>query len=360
MSSQSVPNHLDPFSFWRGRKVFITGSTGFKGCWLAMLLRELGASPVGYALQPPTDPSLFALLGEERGFPQTFGDVRDGPALGAALREAAPSVVFHLAAQSLVRAGHDQPILTWETNLMGTVQVLEAVKAQDTVEACLIVTTDKVYAECGGAGYREGDPLGGGGPYSASKAAAEIAVDSVRSALKGGKPALATARAGNTLGGGDWAADRLLPDCVRAAQADAAIVIRNPDAVRPWQHVLDVLWGYLLLTEALHGRPKDFGTAWNFGPLAGDEDSVRKLATRVMVGLGSGSVEVDPTPFGPPEAEVLRLDSTAARSALGWEPLLDANSCVGQTVSWYAGWMAGESPADLCRVELQDYLACRS
>jgi len=325
-----------------------------------MLLRELGASPVGYALEPPTDPSLFALLGEDRGFPQTFGDVRDGPALGAALREASPSVVFHLAAQSLVRAGHDQPILTWETNLMGTVQVLEAVKAQDSVEACLIVTTDKVYAERGGGGYREDDLLGGGGPYSASKAAAELAVASVRSSLRGARPALATARAGNTLGGGDWAADRLLPDCVRAAQSDAAIVVRNPDAVRPWQHVLDVLWGYLLLTEALHSRPKDFGKAWNFGPLTGDEDSVRKLATRVMVGLGSGSVEVDPSPGGPPEAEVLRLDSTAARGALDWEPLLDADSCIRQTVSWYAGWMAGDNPADLCRVELKDYLACRA
>lgn len=325
-----------------------------------MLLRELGAFPVGYALEPPTDPSLFALLGERRGFSQIFGDVRDGPGLRAALREASPSVVFHLAAQSLVRAGHDDPILTWDTNLMGTVQVLEAVKAQDSVEACLIVTTDKVYAERGGRGYREDDLLGGGGPYSASKAAAEIAVDSVRSSLSGARPALATARAGNTIGGGDWASDRLLPDCVRAAQTDQAIVLRNPDAVRPWQHVLDVLWGYLLLTEALHGRPKEFGKGWNFGPLPGDEDSVRKLATRVIVGLGAGSVEVDPSPRGPREAEVLRLDSSAARSALDWRPLLDAASCLSQTVGWYADWMAGSDPDALCLAELKEYLACRS
>ncbi len=360
MHTPSVSPPLDPLSFWRGRTVFITGTTGFKGCWLALLLRELGASPVGFSLPPPTEPSLFELLGAERDFPQVRGDVRDASALSSALSDAAPSVVFHLAAQSLVRLGHEQPLLTWETNLMGTVQLLEAVKKQPSVEACVVVTTDKVYAERSGAGYTEDDSLGGSGPYSASKASAELAVASVRSALGGGRPALATARAGNTLGGGDWASDRLLPDCVRAAQADQAIVLRNPDAVRPWQHVLDVLWGYLLLAEALHGSPKEFGKAWNFGPLAGDEDSVRKLATQVMVGLGSGSVEVDPSPRGPREAEVLRLDSSAARSALDWQPLLNAESCISQTIRWYVDWMDGGDPAALCLAELQAYLACRS
>jgi len=340
--------------------VFITGTTGFKGCWLALLLRQLGASPVGFSLAPPTEPSLFDLLGSERDFPQVHGDVRDGSALASALSDAAPSVVFHLAAQSLVRAGHEQPVMTWETNLMGTVQLLEAVKKQPSVEACVVVTTDKVYAERSGAGYTEDDRLGGSGPYSASKAAGELAVAATRSALGDGRPALATARAGNTLGGGDWASERLLPDCVRAAQEDRAIVLRNPDAVRPWQHVLDVLWGYLLLAEALQGSPKEFGKAWNFGPLPGDEDSVRKLATRVMVGLGSGSVEVDPSPGGPREAEVLRLDSSTTRIALDWKPLMDAESCINQTVRWYADWMAGADPAALCLAELQNYLASRS
>ena len=186
-----APIPLDPHSFWRGRSVFVTGTTGFKGCWLALLLRELGANVVGFATAPPTEPSLFELVGDARDFQQIEGDVRDGSALAAALEEAAPSVVLHLAAQSLVRVGYEQPIETWDTNLMGTVQALEAVREQDTVAACLVVTTDKVYAEPDGRGHREDDRLGGTGPYSASKAAVEIAVDSMRARLQGGPLALA-------------------------------------------------------------------------------------------------------------------------------------------------------------------------
>ena len=354
-----VPPSLDPNRFWRGRKVLVTGTTGFKGCWLALFLVELGAEVVGFATEPPTQPSLFELVGDRRGFEQVEGDVRDGPALAAVMGRVEPSVVLHLAAQALVRVGHDEPVDTWQTNLMGTVQVLEAARGQSTVEACLVVTTDKVYAETDGSGHREGDRLGGTGPYSASKAASELAVESVRASLRGAPPALATARAGNTLGGGDWASYRLLPDCVRAAQSDSAIVLRHPDAVRPWQHVLDVLWGYLLLAECLVTDPDKAGTSWNFGPQLGDEDSVRKLATRVMVALGSGSVEVDPSPGGPPETEVLRLNASKAREELGWDPLLDADSCIDKTVRWYADWLAGEDPLELCRSELRDYLALR-
>ena len=354
-----APIPLDPHSFWRGRSVFVTGTTGFKGCWLALLLRELGANVVGFATAPPTEPSLFELVGDARDFRQIEGDVRDRSALAAALEEAAPSVVFHLAAQSLVRVGYEQPIETWDTNLMGTVQALEAVKEQDTIAACLVVTTDKVYAEPDGRGHREDDRLGGTGPYSASKAAAEIAVDSMRARLQGGPLALATARAGNTLGGGDWATDRLLPDCVRAAQRDEAIVLRKPDAVRPWQHVLDVLWGYLLLAEALVVAPERAQKAWNFGPNVGEEDSVRKLATRVVGALGSGSVEIDLDAGGPEEANVLRLDASQARQELGWTSLLGAESCIEQTVQWYAGWLEGELPADLCARDLRSYLASR-
>jgi len=314
---------------------------------------------IGFSADPPSVPSLFELVGSARGFRQVEGDVRDGEALSAVLDEVRPSVVFHLAAQSLVRVGYEQPLETWGTNLMGTVQTLEAVGAQPAVEACLVVTTDKVYAEPDGRGHREEDRLGGTGPYSASKAAAELAVDSMRARLQGSLPALATARAGNTLGGGDWAADRLLPDCVRAAQKDEAIVLRKPDAVRPWQHVLDVLWGYLLVAEALVVAPDRAQKAWNFGPRLGEEDSVRKLATRVVGALGSGSVEIDLDTEGPEETKVLRLDSTQAHRELGWEPLFGSDACIEQTVRWYGGWLQGQLPAELCARALTAYIASR-
>lgn len=359
MAAESPPA-LDPFAFWNGRRVFVTGTTGFKGCWLALLLGELGAEVVGYSLAPPSDPSLFELLSSPRGFRQIDGDVCDGAALRQALAEVQPSVVLHLAAQSLVRTGHDQPIETWQTNLMGSVQLLETLRHSPSVQSCVVVTTDKVYGDPEGAPLVEGDRLGGQGPYSASKAAAELAAEAARRTTAAGSgPRIATARAGNTLGGGDWAAHRLVPDCVRAAGAGQALVLRQPDSVRPWQHVLDVLWGYLQLAEALTLDAERYGRAWNFGPDPSDEECVRTLASRVMAGLGRGTVEIDPDPAGPSETAVLRLDSSRARSELGWQPLLNGADCIEWTVRWYRGWLDGDAPDRLCRQDVDQYLALR-
>jgi CDP-glucose 4,6-dehydratase len=311
-------------SFWHGRRVLVTGHTGFKGAWLALWLHALGAEVIGFSGPPPTDDSLFAmarvgeLVGDQRG------DVRDGDAVASAMQRAAPDVVFHLAAQPLVRASLANPAVTYEINVVGTANVLQA--AGDATIVC--VTSDKCYAP-GPRPHRERDRLGGSDPYSASKAAQELVVAAHRETF-GAR--VATARAGNVIGGGDWAPDRLLPDLARARASGSPVVLRHPDAVRPWQHVLDPLAGYLLLAERLHDS-REWATAFNFGPPDADARSVRWVVDRVGERWPL-TVEVEP-PAGSIEVPTLRLDASAARERLGWTPRFDLEAALAATMSWY-------------------------
>ncbi len=323
-----------------GRSVFLTGHTGFKGTWLALWLARLGARVTGYALAPCTTPNMFALAGVEETLARhVTGDVRDLAALTAAMQAAAPEIVFHLAAQPLVRRSYRDSPETWSTNVMGTVNLLEAVRACPSVKAVVVVTTDKCYQNREWSwGYRENDALGGHDPYSASKAAAELVVQSYRSSFFSGAGGvqLASARAGNVIGGGDWSEDRLIPDAARAAEAQQPLRIRNPGATRPWQHVLESLHGYLLLGAALLEQGAQHAEAFNFGPDAPDNVSVGALLERLQRHWPELHWEVDAADGAAPhEANFLYLDSSKARRQLGWMPNWDLAACLEHTAEWY-------------------------
>ena len=347
---------LDP-AFWRGRRVLVTGHTGFKGAWLCLWLQELGASVTGLALDPPTRPSLYEEAGVAEGIDDRRGDVRDAAAVAEALRGV--EVVIHMAAQPLVRRSFEDPLGTYESNVIGTVNVLAGVSVTPDVRAVVVVTSDKCYEpRPDGAPCREGDPLGGADPYSASKACAELVTAAHRRSFPDG-PAIATARAGNVIGGGDWAADRLVPDAMRAALAGEELVVRNPEAVRPWQHVLGPLSGYLLLAERLwhDGSAAD---AWNFGPDPDDELPVRAIADRVAGLWGEGLAWRAAGDGGPPETAVLRLDSTRARERLGWEPAWNLDDALAATVEWFRDHRGGTGARELCLRQVERYAAART
>jgi CDP-glucose 4,6-dehydratase len=345
-------------AFWRGKRVLVTGHTGFKGGWLCHWLARLGATVTGLALAPDTEPSLFvqSRLGERLS--SRLGDIRDLAATRRVIGEAAPEIVLHLAAQSLVRRSYADPVGTVATNVLGTAHVLEASRTLDTVRVIVSVTSDKCYlARADAAPYRETDPLGGGDPYSSSKAGAELVTAAYRQAycaLRAPPLALASARAGNVIGGGDWAADRLLPDCVRAFLAGRPVALRHPDAVRPWQHVLEPLAGYLMLAERLWRDP-GFAEAWNFGPADADarpvSDVVERAARRWGNALGWTAQPGD----HPPEAATLRLDSAKARARLGWRPRLPLDLALDWTVEWYRRAQAGEPAQALVDAQIAAY-----
>ncbi|HEX7582384.1 MAG TPA: CDP-glucose 4,6-dehydratase [Gaiellaceae bacterium] len=341
-------------SFWRGRRVLLTGHTGFKGSWLALQLADLGADVVGYANGVPTEPALYELADVGRDLVSVTGDVRDAELLRRTVADHKPEVVFHLAAQALVRASYEDPAGTFAVNVLGTVNLLEAVRAADDVRVVVNVTTDKVYApHVGGAPYTETEPLGGHDPYSTSKAASELVTSSYRVSFPEGAT-LATARAGNVIGGGDWAADRLIPDLMRGALGCEPVVVRNPRAVRPWQHVLNANGGYLLLAEKLWDDPSLAG-AWNFGPDADDAVAVSALAARLSELWGSEIELLSPDGAQPHEAEMLRLDSSRARSALGWRPQWDLDRALTSIVDWYRALAAGGSIRDATLAQIHDY-----
>lgn len=333
---EEMVSKVDP-GYWAGQRVFLTGHTGFKGAWLTLLLRRLGARVTGYSLDPPSQPNLFQLAIQDGDVRDARGDIRDLAMLRQAMQDCAPTVVLHLAAQSLVLASYRDPVGTYATNVMGTVHVLEAIRACASVQAAVIVTSDKCYENREWHWpYRETDHLGGHDPYSSSKACAELATSAyVRSFLGVEGLAVATARAGNVIGGGDWAEDRLVPDIVRALAVGNAPGLRHPESVRPWQHVLEPLYGYLLLVQQMATGRSDLADAWNFGPDASALRSVGWVAQAMLDDWGGlNSVQPDNTPHAH-EAGLLALDSSKARARLGWQPRLTVREAVEWTVDWY-------------------------
>lgn len=314
----------------------MTGSSGFKGSWLSVWLTALGTRVVGYALKPPTEPAMFRACCLDKHIISIEADVRDEAALTQVFKTYKPEIVFHLAAQPLVRYSYLEPKETFETNVMGTVNVLEAARLCDTVKSIVVVTTDKCYENKEWVyGYRETDPLGGYDPYSASKGCAELVVNSFRNSfLKGSGIGLASARAGNVIGGGDWATDRLLPDFVKAVVDNKPIRIRNPRSTRPWQHVLEPLYGYLLLGAVLLNEPGKYSSAWNFGPRDADVLSVEEILELAIAEWGAGSIEVEQNEH-PYEATLLKLDISKAETYLRWQPVFSCNEAIKTTVDWY-------------------------
>ncbi|HMV17985.1 MAG TPA: CDP-glucose 4,6-dehydratase [Rhodocyclaceae bacterium] len=348
-----MENLVNP-EFWRGRRVFITGHTGFKGSWLSLWLQALGAEVHGYALAPDTEPALFNVAHIARGMQSTLGDLRDLPALCAALHAARPEIVLHLAAQPLVPRSYAEPVETFAINALGTAHLLEAVRLQPGVQAVVVVSSDKCYENHESLwGHREDAPLGGHDPYSASKACTElIAAAYRRSFLTPRGVALATARAGNVIGGGDWTPTRLVPDILAAFAAGAAVTLRNPEAVRPWQHVLEPLAGYLLLAEKLVLDGLPWAEGWNFGPDDTDSRSVAWIVERLAAGWGDHArwrVADGPRIH---ETQALRLDCTKARRRLGWHPRWSAETAVDRSLAWYRAWRAGADMRRACLDEI--------
>jgi CDP-glucose 4,6-dehydratase len=337
-------------SFWAGKRVLVTGHTGFKGAWLAELLLGRGARVFGLALPPEGAPSLFDQLQLARRIDHAIADLRDPGAVTARVRAVDPDAVFHLGAQSLVRRSYRQPVETWATNVMGTLHLLAALQTLGRPVPTVIVTTDKVYENREWVhGYREADPLGGHDPYAASKAAAEIAVASWRSSFP--DLMLATARAGNVIGGGDWAEDRILPDLARAFAAGLPLRLRNPDSTRPFQHVLEPLTGYLMLAERLAGGEARWQSAWNFGPEPGDVRSVAELVSAARA-IWPGTVQDASGGDAPHEAGRLALTIDKARHELGWRPRWDIGRGLAETVGWYRAVHEGADPQALTQAQI--------
>jgi CDP-glucose 4,6-dehydratase len=351
--------------YYSGRRVFVTGHTGFKGAWLTQWLLLLGAEVTGYSIDVPTHPSLYESLGLSGQIQDVRGDVRKGQEVQTAMDKAVPEMVIHMAAQALVLPSYADPLTTFETNVMGTVKVLEAVRHCPSVRSVVVVTTDKCYANNEWQyGYRETDALGGHDPYSASKAAAEMVIASYRSSFfdaespSGQSTGVASVRSGNVIGGGDWSADRLVPDCMRALTGGTPILVRNPGSVRSWQHVLETLSGYLWLGALLARAPVAYSEAWNFGPDPESAVSVRQLVKLVCQAWGGAAGFETATPAqAVSEAGILQLDCTKARSQLGWRPVYSVSETVRETVRWYRSTMenAGQA-APLIVQSIGDYV----
>ena len=346
--------------FWRGKRVFLTGHTGFKGSWLALWLQRLGADVTGYALPAPTDPSLFMLANVGSCLRDVRGDTGDLESMQAAVNEARPEIVIHMAAQALVRRSYAEPVENYATNVMGTVNLLEAVRQTGGVRAVLIVTSDKCYENREWPwGYRENDPMGGFDPYSSSKGCAELVTAAYRSSFfSGTETAVASVRAGNVIGGGDWAADRLVPDMMRAAIEGQTTSLRNPDAVRPWQHVLEPLSGYLMLAERLCTDGQAFAEGWNFGPLDADAKPVDWIAGELAALWEDVQWETDGS-TQPHEAHYLKLDCSRARTRLGWTPLLPLGQALSWTVDWYRTYARGADVRQITGQQIETYSELR-
>lgn len=349
-------------AFWAGKRVFLTGHTGFKGSWLSLWLQSLGAEVTGFALNPPTSPSLFEIANVSSGMNSIIGDVRDQTNLTKAMQEAQPDIVFHLAAQALVRFSYDNPVETYSTNVMGTVHLLEAVRSTSSVRGVVIVTSDKCYENKEWPwGYREIEPMGGYDPYSNSKGCAELVTAAYRNSFfnPAHHPvhcvALASARAGNVIGGGDWAVDRLIPDILRAIEGGASVAIRSPNAVRPWQHVLEPLSGYLLLAERLYLDGALHAEGWNFGPADEDAKPVQWIVERLTELWGGGSSwKLDRNPHLH-EAHYLKLDCSKARSKLGWYTKWHLVDALTSIVTWHKAWLEAQDMRAVTLSQIAQY-----
>lgn len=350
-------------SFWPGKKVFVTGHTGFKGSWLCLWLKELGAEVTGYALQPPTSPSLFEEADVARDMRSIIADIRDGERLTTEMRAAAPEIVIHMAAQPLVRHSYVAPVETYATNVMGTVHLLEAVRNTPGVRAVVNITSDKCYENREWDwGYRESDHLGGHDPYSNSKGCAELVTAAYRNSFFNPEKysnhgvALASARAGNVIGGGDWAQDRLIPDIMRAIEQGRPVHIRSPYAIRPWQHVLEPLGGYLLLAEKLYTGGVAYAGAWNFGPHDEDAKPVQWIVEQLAALWGNGaSWQLDGHPQ-PHEATYLRLDCSKAKARLDWHPRWHLENTLEAIIDWHRAYRDGEDMRAFSLGQIQQYV----
>lgn len=349
-------------AFWPGKKVFLTGHTGFKGSWLSLWLQQLGAEVTGYALPPPTNPSLFEVANIAQGMKSLIGDIRDGDTLRQAMCEAVPSIVIHMAAQPLVRYSYANPVETYSTNVMGTVNLLEAVRATDSVRVVVNITSDKCYENREWVwGYRENEAMGGYDPYSNSKGCAELVTAAYRNSYfhpekyQEHRVALASARAGNVIGGGDWAEDRLIPDIMRAISQGKPVNIRNPHAIRPWQHVLEPLSGYLLLAKKLYQEGGDYAEGWNFGPHDQDAKSVQWIVERLTQTWGESASWVLDGHDHPHEAHYLKLDCAKAKAHLNWSPRWHLHDALQAIIVWHRAYHDGKNMRELTLSQIKAY-----
>lgn len=344
-------------SFWQGKRVYLTGHTGFKGSWLSLWLHSLGAIVKGYALSPPTTPSLFEQANIAACMESEIGDIRHLEQLTASMVGFNPDILIHMAAQPLVRLSYKEPIETYEINVMGTAKVLEATRQCPNLKAIISVTTDKCYENREWVwGYREDEPMGGHDPYSSSKGCAELVTSAYRRSFMQEKGVgLASVRAGNVIGGGDWAEDRLIPDILRAFESQQAVVIRNPLSTRPWQHVLEPLSGYLVLAQKLYQAPANYAEGWNFGPDEGDARPVEWILNQ-MVTQWSGASWVLDEQAHPHEAGYLKLDISKAKARLGWHPLWRLDTTLGKIIHWHQAWLAQHVMQAVCLNEINEYM----
>lgn len=344
-------------AFWQGKRVFLTGHTGFKGSWLSLWLQSMGAVVRGFALPAPTEPALFHVARVAEGMEHCVGDIRDFSVVQSQISAFQPEIILHMAAQPLVRLSYQQPVETYATNVMGTVHVLEAARHAGSVKAIVNVTTDKCYENREWAwGYREDEPMGGHDPYSNSKGCAELVSAAYRkSFLSKDGIAIATARAGNVIGGGDWAVDRLVPDVLRALQQTQPVLIRNPHAIRPWQHVLEPLSGYLLLAERLYNKGQANAEGWNFGPRDEDAKPVQWIVEHLCQDWGNGASWTLQPGEHPHEANFLKLDISKARQRLQWAPRWSLETALSRITEWHQAWLANQDMRALCLHQISQY-----
>ena len=356
---ENMVKNNELYSFYKNKTVLLTGATGFKGSWMALWLYEMGANVIDYSLAPLTNEDHFNLLNLENKITHIQGDILDHVKLKDVFTNYKPEIVFHLAAQALVQLSYDEPKLTFDTNVAGSVNVLEAVRATSSIRSFIYVTSDKAYKNKEWTwGYRENDELGGHDPYSASKAAAEIIFSSYNDSFfsKNKFLGVGTVRAGNVIGGGDWALDRIIPDCIRSLRTNKPIVIRNPYATRPWQHVLEPLSGYLLLGMKLYQDPKNYSGAWNFGPNIKSIKTVKELSDKVIHVFGKGELDLQYDKNDNHEASILHLNCDKSNSKLSWYPTWDFDATIKRTVNWYICHLNGDDPQDLTMSDINEFL----